>query len=248
MSVTQEASSAPATFAQQLQYGHIVHERALEKIATLQQENEGLKHDRLTSFYRKEFFEDNAKQMFEEAYLCGMPAAYFMIDIDHFKDINDTYGHKTGDKVIAHTARQLARCLRAHDSSGCESRDGDLIGRLQAEETVEIGRVGSGDEFGALVIGVTKKQAGDIAERIHTAVRENPYKTIPMTLSIGVMTTEPETVTTWEDWYQGADEALYRAKRNGRNRTEFSSHGLAAVPHPWADEAIIGSDHSSSAA
>ncbi len=161
----------------------------------------------------------------------------------------NTYGHKTGDDVLRHFAQTLNENVRTHPTHARHERrhsDGaDLVGRL-TDETVEIGRVG-GEEFGIALYNIGARGAYRVAERLRKEVQRTPFiakdgTKINLTMSIGVTATT-ETVTTWDDLYQGADKALYQSKRNGRNRTTISSHGLAAVPHR-ADDNIVGHHYS----
>ncbi|WP_027854961.1 sensor domain-containing diguanylate cyclase [Marinobacterium litorale] len=124
-----------------------------------------------------------------------------MVDFDHFKQINDTYGHDAGDQVLKHFAEIAERCLR----------DTDTIGRL------------GGEEF-AVLLPDTDVEGGQVmAERLRQAVAASPTVgdgfTVDMTLSIGLcpLRAEHREVT---DILRQADGALYRAKARGRNRVE----------------------------
>jgi diguanylate cyclase (GGDEF)-like protein len=121
-----------------------------------------------------------------------------MLDIDHFKSINDTYGHAAGDMVLREVARRLCATVRGDD---------------------EIGRLG-GEEFALVLARVLSKDAEDLAERLRMSVAARPFDIgimhpIDVTVSVGVATGEDSNI---EDLLARADEALYQAKRTGRNR------------------------------
>ncbi|GAA0790748.1 sensor domain-containing diguanylate cyclase [Marinobacterium sediminicola] len=128
-------------------------------------------------------------------------SALIMIDFDHFKRINDDYGHKAGDEVLKHFARMASDCLR----------ETDLLGRL------------GGEEFALLLPGTDLQGALHLAERIRQCLEQNPTQMdnqqIPMTLSIG-LTLLDENDSDTSAALSRADKALYQAKNRGRNRVE----------------------------
>jgi two-component system, cell cycle response regulator len=130
------------------------------------------------------------------------PLTVIMIDIDHFKNINDQFGHLTGDAVLGQTAERLRLNVRRYDS---------------------VGRFG-GEEFLVVAPGVKGKTALGIAERLRLAFSGNPITTNegihPVTLSLGVATKDEHAHASVTSMIRGADDALYRAKKNGRNRIE----------------------------
>jgi diguanylate cyclase (GGDEF)-like protein len=167
--------------------------------AVLAQADEVSHTDALTFLpNRKRILSDLQREVtFSDRY--GTPLAISMLDIDHFKQINDTYGHVTGDEVL----RKLAVELRNH------IRHPDVIGRY------------GGEEFIVVLPHSTVKAAAEQAERLCKYVRsliiqagENEIK---LTLSIGLAqyTVHHED---WQDFLSRADAALYQAKNNGRNR------------------------------
>lgn len=125
-----------------------------------------------------------------------------MIDIDHFKAINDTFGHPVGDKVLAATARRIFSAIRGHD----------FFGRL------------GGEEFSVFMPKCTNDQLLMVAERIRSTIAEHPViiegeRQIEVTISIGIASTETNG-NTLTDLLTEADRALCAAKAGGRNRTE----------------------------
>lgn len=133
--------------------------------------------------------------------------AFIILDLDHFKQVNDTFGHEAGDKVLKKAAEILARTCRT----------GDIIGRL------------GGEEFGVLIAVREEKEAQIAAERIRVAISTAPiHKTVPglthFSASIGVAIAG-ENASSWTEMYQRADQALYVAKAEGRNRVH-----VAALP------------------
>ncbi|MBA4501447.1 sensor domain-containing diguanylate cyclase [Marinobacterium marinum] len=128
-------------------------------------------------------------------------SALLMIDFDHFKRINDEYGHHTGDEVLKHFARLAPEGLR----------ETDLLGRL------------GGEEFALLLPGTDLRGALHLAERIRQRLEQHPTQTenglVPMTLSIGV-TLLHEDDTDTSTALSRADQALYQAKHRGRNCVE----------------------------
>src|SRR6266487_1874253 len=131
------------------------------------------------------------------------PVSVVLADLDHFKHINDTYGHLAGDAVLREAARRMRDAIRPYDS---------------------IGRYG-GEEFLLVLSNCDTIGAAAIAERLLQAVRKDSIvlaeATVSVTLSAGVATSgviqDPETLV------GAADAALYRAKRGGRNRVEVAT-------------------------
>lgn len=134
--------------------------------------------------------------------------SFLMVDADHFKSINDTYGHNVGDEAL----KCLAKVLR--DALPPEA----LVGRL------------GGEEFGAFLPAVGSDEAGRAAESLCEAMRQSGKviagHTINLTISIGVGRHRPE--NTLEQTMKLADEALYHAKRSGRDRHHISTAGDAS--------------------
>ena len=121
-----------------------------------------------------------------------------MVDIDHFKRVNDTYGHATGDRVLQAVGKLLAR----------NTRTSDLIGRY------------GGEEYILFLSPVKPEKLTDIAEKLRRLVEEETKKDIPVTVSIGVahglIQSAPEREV--DGLIQEADRCLYQAKEGGRNR------------------------------
>src|SRR5262249_40080003 len=143
-----------------------------------------------------------ARQM-ERSRVSGEPLALLLVDVDHFKVFNDSYGHVAGDYAL----RAVASCLRA------AVRPTDLLARY------------GGEEFLVLLPGATLRQAREVAERLRRAVREAPIvhldgTALPkVTVSIGAaeLSGSDERLAP-EAFVERADRALYRAKADGRDR------------------------------
>ncbi len=141
------------------------------------------------------------------------PLAAMMADLDHFKRINDTYGHAAGDAVLCEVARRMTETTRVYDF---------------------VGRYG-GEEFLILLPRCNSLQATKMAERLRLAIAgqpaETPEREIGVTLSLGVAETEGMRLPEAKALLLEADAALYRAKANGRNLVEVAdSHILSAAP------------------
>ena len=155
--------------------------------------------DKLTGISDRGQFEAVAQSLIDRALTDRKPVSLLMIDIDHFKSINDQYGHVTGDKVLKDVARALAGALRS----------GDRLFRY------------GGEEFVAICQDLNAGDAAVLAERLRTAV-ETTDLTSPCTratVSIGI-TTERSGSISAEEMIGDADGWLYQAKRLGRNRVE----------------------------
>jgi len=156
--------------------------------------------DRLTKLYNRNFLEPYLENQIEAANLSNQQVSAIMIDIDHFKRINDTYGHAVGDYVLTVFSQLISKCVRKTD----------LIARY------------GGDEFIVILPSTDTATAGIIAERIREdvcKVRIPPYKdTIlpPISCSVGV-STYPKDCSTKDDLIRTSDLALFKAKQAGRN-------------------------------
>jgi len=156
--------------------------------------------DELTRVYNRRFFMELAEREFSRSKRHGYGLALIMIDLDHFKAVNDDYGHNMGDLVLEVTAACICQNLRSED----------LIGRL------------GGEEFAVLLPDTDLARAMNTAERIRSALEARPTASegleIRITASLGVAAglPGPEDGLSW--WLKLADKALYSAKRNGRNQ------------------------------
>jgi two-component system, cell cycle response regulator len=128
-----------------------------------------------------------------------------LMDLDHFKYVNDTYGHPCGDAVLKETARRIADCVRTYDT----------VGRYGGEEFLAV--VPSSDANGAL----------KLAERIRQSIAAAPISTdkgeVQLTLSCGVAVSTANSTLDPDTLLRLADDALYRAKSKGRNRCEMEA-------------------------
>ncbi len=168
----------------------------------LQQTKREATIDFLTKIPNRMSFMRALRDFVRDYYERKYPFALIMVDIDHFKNINDTYGHLCGDKVLKAVAETLKLNLRARD----------IIGRY------------GGEEFGIILPGVNLAQAVSIAERLRKAVEGITIDCngvpIKVTISLGVATMKDGLDE--EKLISLADEALYLAKRSGRNRVKTS--------------------------
>ncbi len=156
--------------------------------------------DPLTGLNNRRFLENHLSTMIENARMRRAPLTLMILDIDHFKRVNDTYGHDCGDEVLKGFADRLRGIIRS----------GDLLCRL------------GGEEFVIVMPNVNVQSAARIAERARAAIQQEPFvmtatgQSIPVTASIGLA--ERREDTNPHELYRRADQALYRSKSEGRNR------------------------------
>lgn len=151
--------------------------------------------DPLTGLANRRVFEDRLEVEGERAVRSGRPVSLLLLDIDHFKVINDAYGHGTGDEVLVEVARRLGGLVRTQD----------LLARI------------GGEEFAWLITDADEDVAASVAERARGAIADEPFAGVgPVTISAGVC--DRAAAPAAGGLLRGADVALYWAKENGRNR------------------------------
>jgi diguanylate cyclase (GGDEF)-like protein len=155
--------------------------------------------DGLTGLYNRRYWQERFEDVFKLCKRRDKPSTAMMLDIDHFKRINDTYGHQAGDKVIKMLAQLIQRCVR----------ETDLAGRY------------GGEEFAIILTDSKVESAAVVAERIRQLAQrlevEHEGQTIRFTISIGLAQFERDFKGSMA-WLELADQALYEAKENGRNQ------------------------------
>ncbi len=171
---------------------------SIEALENIQLITNHANRDFLTGLYNRRYFFDNTTKYFEEAVNNGESFAIAMVDIDHFKKINDTYGHDVGDKAIVN----LSEILR----SGVDRND--LVARF------------GGEEFCIVLKNISEKNALTVMERIRNNVKNSVTKTddgqdVTFTISIGIALYHEATL---EETINEADMLLYNAKQNGRDQ------------------------------
>lgn len=158
--------------------------------------------DSLTGLHNRAFFEAQMSVELERSIRLGQPLALLFVDLDHFKKINDTYGHDVGDLLLEHVARVVAGHLRRID---------------------QVFRWG-GEEFVVLLPGTGPEEGYHAAERLRTVVERSPLslpdgQQIHATVSVGVALAPEHALGGERAFLRHADQALYAAKESGRNRT-----------------------------
>jgi diguanylate cyclase (GGDEF)-like protein len=179
-----------------------LHNQLLAACAALR---ERAMRDSLTGLWNHVAILEILEQEWEHARKRDTLLGVIMADLDHFKRINDTHGHRAGDAVLGETIRRMRESLRPHDA---------------------FGRYG-GEEFLIVLPGVDAETLPGVAERLRLAVADRPVtygsRVIPVTLSLGVTIEHGTTPADADALLQAADDALYRAKRGGRNRVEVGT-------------------------
>ncbi len=171
-------------------------------------------HDALTGLFNRRQFSHLLDEAIARFSRYKNPIALLMIDIDHFKRVNDTYGHSAGDLVLVEIARELSEHSRIHDS---------------------VCRFG-GEEFTILLPECDSHSAYQYAQRLRHIIEETAIEfddgiELKITISIGIAAC-PAHATSKDPLLKAADDALYRAKANGRNRVELATD--LSLPDPIA--------------
>ena len=163
--------------------------------------------DELTGLPNRRMFRDRMEQELKKANRAGLPVALMFIDLDHFKEINDTLGHDMGDLLLVEAACRIADCVRVTD----------IVARL------------GGDEFTVLLaelddIGSVERIATSITQKLAAPFRlKNEVSYV--SASIGI-TLYPNDADTIEGLFKNADQAMYVAKNQGRNRHGYFTHAM----------------------
>ena len=172
---------------------------SLDEVFQRQMYESALRDD-LTKTFNKKYFTDRLESEFAFAMRTKAALSLVVFDLDHFKTINDTYGHPVGDLVLSDMAQAVSALIRAEDV---------------------FARVG-GEEFAVICRGADPTQGRAVAERVRQAVAGQRFsvddKTIPVAVSAGVATIPEACIADAQALIAAADQALYEAKRTGRNR------------------------------
>ena len=179
-----------------------VTDQALSKLGMSRLNNElkvASRIDGLTGLFNRRYWQERFEQAYKLAKRREKPSTALMLDIDHFKKVNDTYGHQAGDSVIQSLAHLIKRCVR----------ETDLAGRY------------GGEEFAVILTDSAVDNAVTVAERLrrlaeHSQV-EHEGQIIKFNISVGLAEFSPLCDSPME-WLERADQALYQAKQTGRNK------------------------------
>jgi diguanylate cyclase (GGDEF)-like protein len=186
--------------SKQLRLRHLAERELAELAAT----------DGLTGLANRRRLDTVFKQEWARSIRSHRPISVLMIDVDHFKTFNDRHGHHGGDIALRNVAKTLETHIR---------RPGDIAARY------------GGEEFLVVLPETDVSGARLLAEQIRTAIEAiAPLNQDgqPLTVSIGVASAKPKTGDQQTQLFGEADQALYQAKRNGRNRVECADEGLSA--------------------
>jgi diguanylate cyclase (GGDEF)-like protein len=156
--------------------------------------------DPLTGMLNRAALINRTAEIEDQSRLTGEPVAVILLDLDRFKLVNDTRGHATGDTVLREVAYRLRKQLRAYD----------LVYRI------------GGEEFVVLLLGGTSAATHATAEQLRAAVAAEPIVGLDLTVSVGIAASARGTAFVWDDVFERADAALYRAKADGRDRVTVS--------------------------
>ncbi len=160
--------------------------------------------DHLTGLFNRRYLMESLGKEIQRSQRKGGNISLIILDIDHFKQVNDRYGHLQGDVVLQKVAVQLQKELRNYDIAA---------------------RYG-GEEFVAVLPDATLEEAVFVANRVRSAVQATRFSgelsELSLTVSLGVAMYDKKHGETEDSFIKQADDALYRAKANGRNRVEFA--------------------------
>lgn len=165
--------------------------------------------DQLTGLFNRRYLTTHFEKLLQNAKITGKALCVLLFDLDHFKNVNDTHGHNVGDQVLKIFAERVTNKVRSFD----------LVARM------------GGEEFVAILPDITQEIATQIAERLRECIELEPFKvstpdgTITVTTSIGGAIIDPGSATA-EEALKRADDALYEAKKTGRNLVVFDRLGV----------------------
>jgi len=207
----------------------------LHKLSRLERDVNRLKKqvtvDEMTGMYNFRFFRKQLKREIARAGRTGLPCSLIMFDIDHFKHVNDTYGHQAGDTVLKEITRRITTAIRSIDYP------------------IRYG----GEEFAVILPETGLVEAIRIAERVRETVAEKPFRLnshppITVTISGGVAEFSNLSTTSMETFIEAADRELYQAKNGGRNRISFSKADFDKITKTGVDlderALLLGKDNS----
>ncbi len=191
-----------------------VHQRLARTIRELEASRRALAEqattDPLTRLRNRRAFFDNAEKFFAQARRYDADLAVMVLDIDHFKRINDTYGHHGGDEALVNLAQLLSRMTRSEDT---------------------VARLG-GEEFAVLLPDTNRLGAAVLAERMRSAVERHSFslagRTVSITVSIGIASFGIDGQDSVDQLMTAADRRLYLAKSGGRNRICVNDEGKSS--------------------
>jgi diguanylate cyclase (GGDEF)-like protein len=179
---------------------------AIENVLLHQETQQLSITDGLTGVWNRRYLEMTLRKEIERAQRFGRPLSLLMLDIDRFKKVNDKHGHQRGDEVLIEVTKRML---------------GEIRGNIDV-----VGRYG-GEEFVVLLPETPSGGARVVAEKIRTAIRDQPFvgvsaEPVAVTVSLGIAT-YPEDGASAEELIRRADEAMYRAKAEGRDRVVNTS-------------------------
>jgi diguanylate cyclase (GGDEF)-like protein len=190
-----------------------VKERTLELMEANRKLHELAITDGLTGLFNHRYFLRELETEFRKALRYGRSLALLLLDIDHFKDVNDRYGHPCGDLVLKNLAGLLNGCLRSTDVAA---------------------RCG-GDELAIILPETNKSKASEVADKLRLQLEKSPFAwngdSFSITCSIGVAAVPDRGIDNWYSLLENADRSLYRDKGEGRNHVlTFNSYKRQGVP------------------
>ncbi|MFH7929144.1 cellulose biosynthesis regulator diguanylate cyclase DgcQ [Enterobacter roggenkampii] len=195
-----------ALFTAMLLISWLVIRRMVSNMYTLQHSLQWQAwHDPLTRLNNRGALFERAKLLAEKCHQQSLPFSVIQLDLDHFKSVNDQYGHQAGDKVLSHTAGLIASVLRKNDVAG---------------------RVG-GEEFCVVLPGIGLEEARVVADRIRCRINSKEIlvkksTTLRISASLGVSSAGEKGNYDFEQQQSVADARLYKAKQGGRNRVVWN--------------------------
>lgn len=204
--LSQTVKKVNETFAEQKRQYEEQLAELNDRMSNLRQDlvaaREEMKRDALTDAFNRGAFDTAIAQSLNMHFILNQPVTLILVDLDHFKDINDTYGHAAGDEVLKSVSECLERSF---------IRKSDLVARY------------GGDEFAVILNDTTATNAGQVVDRFLRTVDDVrvPYAPDDTRISCSAGYTEIHVDDTVESLIQRADKGLYKAKKAGRNQAAF---------------------------